>query len=212
MRRWRYQSYGGIEMDTQAGLDIAIDLVTLGDSAAGVTALLKAAGVSSGAGPAGWIVAGALVVAAGIMSFVAATKRRTMKVEMVAPLAQQYGFPQAIVFPDFVIQALQENKSQWRKLQASKLERDIAKGKGKTWENTAKLQFLGIVEAFDMAEQRIKAGLPMAPPTEADVRALQKAVRHTKEGTKLTKKTRELVIFGGATIAFVALAFLILDD
>jgi len=32
MRRWRYQSYGGIEMDTQAGLDIAIDLVTLGDS------------------------------------------------------------------------------------------------------------------------------------------------------------------------------------
>jgi len=52
----------------------------------------------------------------------------------------------------------------------------------------------------------------MVAPTEADVRALQKAVRHTKEGTKLTKKTRELVIFGGATIAFVALAFLILDD
>jgi hypothetical protein len=199
-------------MDTQAGLDIAIDLATIGETAGSVTALLKAAGVSSAAGPAGWIVAGTLVVATAIVAFVGAAKRRTMKVEMVAPLAQQYGFPQAVAFPDFVLQALQENKSQWRKLQASKLERKIAKGQGKSWENTAKLQFLGIVEVFDMAEKRIKAGLPMVPATEADVKALQRAVRHAKEGTKLTKKTRELVILGGATIAFVAVAFLILDD
>ncbi len=212
MRRLRYQSYGAVDMDTQAGLDIAINLATIGDSAASVTALLKAAGVSSGAGPAGWIIAGVLVVASAAIAFVGAAKRRTMKVEMVAPLAQQYGFPQAIAFPDFVIEALQDGKSQWRKYQASKLERDIAKGKGKSWENTAKLQFLGIVEAFDMAEQRIKAGLPMVAPTEADVKALQRAVKHTKEGTKLTKKTRELVILGGATVALVAVAFLILDD
>ena len=212
MRRFPHQNYGGMDMDTQAGVDIAVELAMIGETAGSVATLLKAAGVSSGAGPAGWVVAGALVVATAIVAFVGAAKRRTMKVEMVAPLAQQYGFPQAVAFPDFVLQALQENKSQWRQLQASKLERDIAKGKGKSWENTAKLQFLGIVEVFDMAEKRIKAGLPMVAPTEADVKALQRAVRHTKEGTKLTKKTRELVILGGATIAFVAVAFLILDD
>jgi len=200
-------------MDTQAGVDIAVELAMVGETAGSVTALLKAAGTSAAtANPVGWIVAGVLVVATSIIAFVGAAKRRTMKVEMVAPLAKQYGFPQAVAFPNFVIEALQENKSQWRKLQASKLEKDIAKGKGKSWENTAKLQFLGIVEAFDMAEQRIKAGLPMVAPTEADVKALQRAVRHTKEGTKLTERTRELVILGGITVAFVAVAFLILDD
>ena len=212
MRRYQYHPYGAADFDIQAGVDVALELATVGETAGAVAALLKAAGVTATAPVYGWIVAGALATAAGIMAFISAADRRTLKVAMVAPLAEQYGFPQAIVFPDFVIEALQPDKGQWRAYQAEKLEKDIAAGKGESWINTAKLQFLGIVEAFDLVRRRMDAGLSMVAPTDAEVKALEKAVGNTKEATKITKKTRKLVIFGGATLVFVALAYLIIED
>ena len=213
MRTYRYTDYGAVAFDTQAGLDIAIELATVGETAASVTALLNAAGVTASAPVYGWIVAGALATAAGIMAFIGAAERHALKVDMVAPLAEQYGFPEAIAFPDFVIDALQgHDTTAWRKYQANKLEGDIAAGKGEEWINRAKLQFLGIVEAFDLAQQRIAAGLPMVPPTQEEVDRLQQSVSHTRDATKITKKTRKLLIMGGATFAFVVAAYLILDD
>ncbi len=213
MRTYRYSDYGAVAFDTQAGVDIAIELATVGESAASVTALLNAAGVTSSAPVYGWIVAGALATAAGIMAFLGAAERHAMRVDMVAPIAEQYGFPEAIAFPEFVIDAMQgQRTAAWRKYQANKLEQDIASGKGEEWIHRAKLQFLGILEAFDLAQQRIAAGLPMAPPTEEEVERLEQSVQHTREATKITKKTRKLLIMGGATLAFVMIAYVIIDD
>ena len=212
MRRYPYNGYGQVDFDAQAGLDIAIELATVGETAASVTTLLKMAGVSAKAPVYGWIVAGVLAGIAGVMAFVGAAKRKDMKVDMVAPLAEQYGFPQAIVFPQFVIDALQPNREAWRALQARELEKDIAAGKGDEWINRGKLQFLGIVEVYDLAMKRSAAGLPMLAPSEADVKAVKQAVRDQRSSTKMTKKTTKLVVFGGATLIFVMLAYVILDD
>ena len=67
-----------------------------------------------------------------------------------------------------------ESGPQWRKYKARQIEKDLAKGRGKEWINKSKLAFIGVVEVYEKAEARLAAGLRVAPPTAAEVRALQR--------------------------------------
>jgi hypothetical protein len=148
-----------------------------------------------------------MVVAAGAMSLVQVGKRRTLRTQEVVALGKQLGFPQAAAFPDFVIDALASGRS-WRKVQANVLEKKIAKGRGKSWINTSKLQLLGVIEAMDRADQRASMGLRAIPPSPSEIQRLQNTSNNVQRAIKIQYKNRQVLLLGGATALIVlVLAF-----
>ena len=172
-----------------------------------VAGLLSAAGATAAVPYAGWIAAGAMTVAASIIGLVTYAKRRTLKVNQVIQLTQQFGFTQGAAFPDFIIDALNEGKW-WRQRQAEKIEKDLAKGKGKSWELTAKLQFLGIVEAMDQANKRQAMGLPPVAPTPEMVAMLANRSNQIQAGIQAQKQNRQLILLGGGLAALIVVVTL----
>jgi len=178
-------------------------------SAVAVTKLLALAGVSASAPVVGWVVAGGAVLAAGITSFVAAMKAKGVRSDEVAGLAKSMGFPQAIAYPDFVMDVL-ESGPQWRKYKARQIEKDLAKGRGKEWINKSKLAFIGVVEVYEKAEARLAAGLRVAPPTADEVRALQRRSVNVQQAIAIDYKNRQFAT--GAVIAFTLVGLYVLLD
>ena len=173
-----------------------------------VTGLLQAAGATAAVPYAGWIAAGAMVTAAGIISLVSYAKRKTLKISQVSEVAAAYGFPQAAAFPDFIIDALNDG-SMWRQYQAQILEKRLAKGKGQTWIDVAKLQFLGVVEAMDIADKRKAMGLPSVAPTPAMVAQLQQRSTDMQRAIAGQKQNRQLILIGGGVAALVVVFVLL---
>ncbi len=219
MRTYAYQGYGSqmyvgtggdtdaIHITTKVGTALAAQGVAIaaaggiGKTAAAtsVVKLLSLAGVSSSAPVVGWVVAAGAVLAAGITSFISAAKARGIREDQVAYLATQMGFPQAAAYPDFVFDAMKEGP-QWRKYKARQLEKKIAKGKGKEWINKSQLAFLGVMEVYAKAEARLAAGLRAAPPTAAEVRALQLRSDEVQAAIHMDYKNRQFAT--GAIVAF----------
>ena len=90
-------------------------------AASAVTALLAAAGVEASVPVVGWIVAAGTVIAAGIIATVHALKGRRLRYGIVREVAAAHGFPQALAFPDFVIDAMESGPG-WRQVQGNALE------------------------------------------------------------------------------------------
>ena len=205
--------------DAKLAADIGLSVAGQGVSAAAaggigatkaagaVSSLLSAAGASAAVPYAGWIAAGALVTASAIISVVSYAKRRTLKVSQVAEISTAYGFPQGAAFPDFIIDSLNKGPM-WRQRQAQVIEKKLAKGKGKTWEETAKLQFLGIVEAMERAEKRQALGLPPVAPTPQMVAQLQQRSTDLQRAIVGQKQNRQLILIGGGLAALVAVVVL----
>lgn len=205
--------------DAKLAADIGLSVAAQGTSAAvaggigatkaatAVSTLLSAAGASVSAPVAGWIAAGAMVTAASIIAFVSHAKRKTLKVNQVMELGNLYGFPQAAAIPDFIIDTL-DSGPMWRQRQARLLEERLAKGKGKTWEDSAKLQFLGIVEAMHQADVRHAAGLPPVAPTEGMVAELQQKSAKMQAAIATQKQTRTMLLVGGGAVALIAVFLL----
>ncbi len=198
-------SYQATAAVTMAGMGVAA-----GETAAAgaVVTLLEGAGLTATAGgPVGWVIAAGIVVAAGAIATVHALKGRSIRRGMVADFGKAYGFPQAAAFPDFVMDAMSSGP-QWRRVQANKLERKIAKGRGKDWINRSKLTFLGVLEAYELAERRAAAGLTSAPPTESQVAAVMYRARDIQEAVRLQQETRTIALLGAAGLGLVALLLL----
>lgn len=171
--------------------------------AAATKALLGAAGISVNLPLAGWIAAGAMATVAGAISLVTYAKRKTLKVGQVMEIAQELGYPQAAAYPDFFLDAVNSG-SAWRQLQAKNLEKKIAKGKGRDWENRSKLQLLGIVEAMDLAQKRAAAGLPPIPPGEAEVADLISKNAQMRKAIVLHRRNRRLIQYTAGVIGIIA--------
>jgi hypothetical protein len=197
-----FQATGAI---TMAGIGAAATAETAAGAA--VSSLLTVAGIEATAGPVGWILAAGTLIAAGAIATVHALKGRSVRRDMVADFGKAYGFPQAAAFPDFVMDAMSSGP-QWRRVQANKLERKIAKGRGKDWINRSKLTFLGVLEAYELAERRAAAGLPSAPPTESQVAAVMYRAQDIQEAVRLQQQTRTIALLGAAGLGLVALLLL----
>lgn len=205
--------------DARAAVDVGVTVAGQGVSAAtagsmgatkgavAVSKLLSAAGASVSAPVAGWIAAGTLVAISGIIAFVGAAKRKTLKVNQVIELGNLYGFPQAAAFPDFILDTL-DSGPYWRRRQADKLEKNIAKGKGKTWIDSAKLQFLGIVEAMHQADVREAAGLPPVAPTAGMVDELMHKSAKMQAAVATHKQTRTMLLVGAGAVALISVFLL----
>jgi len=176
-----------------------------------VAPLLSAAGVSSSVPVAGWIVAAGLVIAAGAVSTVQAVKGKNVRQAEMVRIGQEMGFPQAAFISDFMVKALSWGP-QRRKLEGQQLEKKITKGRGKKWENQAKLTFLGVVEAYDLAEKRSAAGLRAVPPTEQDVARLRtRSIEVQQQIEKdYTKRYAGIILIGCMTAA--TLVVVLKDD
>lgn len=208
----RTPAYNDAQLAVSVGTSTATNAAlaatgTVTGASKAVAGLLSAAGATAAVPYAGWIAAGVMTVAASIIAVVSYAKRRTLKVNQVIQITTQLGFPQGAAFPNFILDALNEGKW-WRYRQAEKIEKDLAKGKGKTWELTAKLQFLGIVEAMDQAEKRRAMGLPPVAPTPEMVAMLEGRSQSIQAGIQAQKQNRQLILLGGGLAVLVVVVAL----
>jgi len=176
--------------------------MSTGPAASAVAGLLSAAGVSSSVPVAGWIVAGGLVLAAGITATVQAVKGKNVRQAEMVKIGQQMGFPQAAFISDFMIKALSWGP-QRRQLEGKQLEQKLTRGRGRKWVNQSKLAFIGVLEAYDLAEQRSAAGLRAVPPSSQDVERLRTRSVKVQEAIAKDYSTRYV---GVVLVGFVALS------
>jgi len=168
-------------------------------SAATVTSLLSAAGVSSAAGPAGWVIAGGLALAASIISLVDMIKRRNLREAQAIQIAQQLGLPAAASVPGWIFEALAMGPNQ-RKVEAGKLQNKLARGGtlgNPVWDIQTKLSILGILDLMEMAAKRAEAGLTPMPPSPQMIQDIIDRADRAQTNAKIAQYLRYGLVLGG---------------
>lgn len=176
-------------------------------SAATVTSLLSAAGVSSAAGPAGWVIAGGMALAASVISLVDMIKNRNLREAQAVQVAQELGIPGAASVPSWIFEALAMGTYQ-RKVEAEKLQKKLSRGGtlgNPVWDIQTKLSVLGVLDLMDMAVKRMEAGLTPVPPSPQLIQDTIDRAERMETNAKIAEYTRYGILLGGLALFAYAL-------
>ena len=206
-------TYGSYGLTTRAQENLVYTGETVGRalavpaSAATVTALLSAAGVSSAAGPVGWVVAGGMALAASIISLVDTIKNRNLREAQAVQIAQELGIPGAASVPSWIFEALAMGTYQ-RKVEAEKLQKKLSRGGtlgNPVWDIQTKLSVLGVLDLMDMAVRRMEAGLSPVPPSPQLIQSTIERAERMETNAKIAEYTRYGILLGGLALFAYAL-------
>jgi len=205
-------NYGAYGLTTRAqeGLvytaSVAGRAASVPASAAAVSGLLSAAGVSSAAGPVGWVVAGGLALAGAVLELISIIKNRNLREAQAVQIAQELGLPGAASVPAWIFEALAMGKYQ-RQREAEKLQSKLARGGtlgNPVWDIQTKLSVLGILDLMDMATARMEAGLTPLPPSPQLIQDTIDRAKRMETNAKIAEYTRYGILLGGlALFAYV---------
>ncbi|MCH9834766.1 hypothetical protein K0U83_03855 [bacterium] len=178
-------------------------------TAGAVAGMMAAAGASSAAPVVGWVVAGGLALASGIISLVQMFKQRRIRESQAIQIAQQLGIPEAASVPGWIFEALKMTPSR-RTLEARRIEKQLSRGgtlRNPVWRSKTKLAILGAIELVEMADKRSRAGLRPIPPTVAEVKTIMARTEQIKRRNKMAEYARMGVVVGGiALLGYAALS------
>lgn len=206
-------AYGDYGLSTRAQETLVYTGSTIGRavsvpaSAAAVSGLLSAAGASTIAGPAGWVVAGGMALAASLIELIGMIKNRNLREAQAIEVAQQLGLPAAASVPEWIFDALAMGPNQ-RKVEAEKLEGKLAKGGtiwDPVWDIQTKLSIIGILDLMDMAAQRAEAGLSPLPPSPAMIQAVLDRAERAKTDAQIDQYLKYGLVLGGLGLFAYAL-------
>ncbi len=206
-------TYGSYGLTTRAQENLVYTGETVGRalavpaSAATVTALLSAAGVSSTVPVVGWVVAGGLALAGAVISLVDMIKNRNLREAQAVQIAQELGIPGAASVPSWIFEALAMGTYQ-RKVEAEKLQKKLARGGtigNPVWDIQTKLSVLGVLDLMDMAVRRMEAGLSPVPPSPELIQATIERAERLETNAKIAEYTRYGILLGGLGLFAYAL-------
>jgi len=179
-------------------------------TAGAVAGMMAAAGAASTAPVVGWVVAGGLALASGIISLVQMFKKRRIREEQAVQIAQQLGIPEAASVPGWIFDALKMTPSR-RVLEARRIEKQLSRGgtlRNPVWRAKTKLVILGAIELVEMADRRAQAGLRPIPPTVAEVKTIMSRTEQIKRRNKIAEYVRMGSVVGGLAL----IGYLVLSD